>query len=138
MTRHKLAMLRFQQLAPGLALGADEERSEQWEKWLRDDVVPVVEDLLDNPIFRGRIREIPEQLFTSPPQVRRARINALADALVAEAQALVAAAKEFDLLETLADQDRAQDQAWIAKQAGHSVDSRSVIEKLAEPVKNAE
>ncbi len=125
-------MLRFQQLAPGLALGADEERSEQWEKWLRDDVVPVVEDLLDNPIFRGRIREIPEQLFTSPPQVRRARINALADALVAEAQALVAAAKEFDLLETLADQDRAQDQAWIAKQAGHSVDSRSVIEKLAE------
>ena len=132
MTRHKLAKLRFQQMASVLTLGADEERSDQWEAWLRDEVVPVVEDLLDNPVFRRRIRELPEQLFTSPPLDRRARINALADALVAEAQTLVAAAREFNLLETLADQDRAQDQAWIAEQSPHGVDTRSVIEKLAE------
>jgi hypothetical protein len=132
MTRHELATLRFKQLALGLKFGADEERSDQWETWLRDDVIPVVEDLLDNPVFRRRILEIPKQLFTSPPQDRRARINALADALVVEAQTLVAVAREFDLVETLADHDRARDQDWIAEQAGRGVDTRSVIEKLAE------
>ena len=40
MTRHELAKLRFDQLAAGLPLGADELRSDQWEAWLRDDVVP--------------------------------------------------------------------------------------------------
>lgn len=132
MTRHELAKLRFNQLAHDLALSADEQRSDQWEAWLRDDVVPVVEDLLDNPVFRRRIRELPEQLFKSPSGGQRARINALADALVAEAQALVAAAREFDLLEALADPDRAQDRDWIAEQSPHGVDTRSVIEKLAE------
>jgi len=132
MTRHDLAKLRFDQLVRGLTHGADEERSDQLEAWLRDDVVPVVEDLLDNPVFRRRIREIPKQLFTSPPQHRRASIDALADALVAEAQALVAVAHEFELIETLADHDRARDQGWIAEQANRRVDTRSVIEKLAE------
>ena len=132
MTRHDLAKLRFNQLAPGLHLGADEKRSDQLEAWLREDVVPVVEDLLDNPVFRSAVRELPEQLFTAATSDRRARINALADAFVADAQTVVAVAREFDLVETLADHDRALDQAWIAEQTTGGIDTRSAIEKLAE------
>lgn len=132
MTRHELAKLRFDQLAAGLPLGADELRSDQWEAWLRDDVVPVVEDLLENPVFRRRVRAMPEMLFSSPPHDGRTSINALADALVSEAQTLVAAARELNLVEALADQDRAQDQAWIDEHSAHGIDVRSTIEKLAD------
>ncbi len=132
MTRLELAKLRFRQLAPGLALGADEERSEDWEKWLRDEVVPVVEDLNDNPVFRRHVSRVLEQLFTSPPTDLRARINALADSLVSEAQTLVTVARQSDHVDTLADSDWILDHSWLAGQTGRSVDSRSAIEKLAE------
>lgn len=132
MTRHELAKLRFHQLALGLEFGADEERSDQLEAWLRDDIVPVVEDLLNNPVFRRHVREMPEQLFASPPSDRRLRIDAFAAALVAEAQTLVTVAREFNLVEALADHDRDLDEAWIAEEAGHGIDTRSTIEKLAE------
>lgn len=132
MTRLELAKLRFKQLAPALMSGADEAHSDQLEAWLRNDVVPVVEDLLDHPVYRRRVLEIPAQLFTSPAGNRRARINSCADGLVADAQTLVAVAREFGRAELLADQDRQQDEAWIAEQSAAGLDLRGTIEKLAE------
>lgn len=132
MTRHELAKLRFSQLAPNLRLGADENGSDQLEAWLRDDVVPVVEDLLKNPGFRRRVQQMPEQLFGASSPNRRRRIDALADAMVAEAGTLVEVAREFNLVELLQDQDRALDQAWIDAERGSGLDARSAIEKLAE------
>lgn len=130
MTRLELAKLRFKQLAPRLTLGADVATSDLLEAWLRNEVVPVVEDLFDRPLYRRRVLEVPAQLFTAPPGDRRVRVTSCAEALVSDAQTQVAVAGQFKLVGLLADHDRDQDLSWIAEQA--SVDTRTAVEKLAE------
>jgi len=132
MTRHELAKLRFKHLAPTLGSGLDETGSDRFDAWLRDDVVPVVEDLLGNPGFRRPVLGLAERLFSPAPSVWRVRVESLADALAAEARTLVAAAREFDLIQAIADQDRDLDEDWIKNKAPQNADTRSVIEKLSE------
>lgn len=132
MNRLRLAQLRFEQLAPLPASGADEALSDKLEDWLRDEVVPVVEDLTDNPVFRRTVTAVPEQLCTRSPGAQRAQVNSLAAALVVCAQTFVDAAREFNVLDVLSDQDCVQDKGWLAEEQHRNIDARNVIEKIAE------
>src|SRR5262249_57667828 len=52
MHRLRLARQGYEQLAAELASSPDERVSDRAEAWLRDEVCPVVEEVLQNPSFR--------------------------------------------------------------------------------------
>ncbi|MBN8625097.1 MAG: hypothetical protein J0M17_06400 [Planctomycetes bacterium] len=131
MNRHELAKLRLKQLLPSPPSGVDETLSDQFEIWLRQDVVPVTEELLNNPAFRRIISAIGQQLFGDDKNERRVQLNGFADALTACAQAMVAAATKFGVLDALADQDRTTDENWLEEEFNRHADRRCVVEKMA-------
>jgi hypothetical protein len=125
-------MQRLAQWAPLPQSGANEILSDELEAWLRDYVVPVVEDLLDNPVFRRIVSAICEQLLESSDTEERRQIDDFADSVVTCASALVNAAEEFGVHEVLADSDRADDERWIAADKNANIDPRSVTEKAVD------
>ena len=132
MDRLDLARQRLSRLSPTPPFGINEASSDGLEDWLRHDVVPVVQDLLDNPAFRRVVLTFVVQLFADKENKRRRQLNEFAEVLADCARTMVAAAKKFGVVDVLSDRDRADDESWLAEEFNRKVDRRSVVEKMAQ------
>src|SRR5258707_328956 len=95
-----LAQQRFEQLAPGLASPMSPETSEAVEAWVRDQVCPVVEQLLVSPRFREWARWSPDRLGPGSASPERRLVEGVDRALVEAARRVLEVARGLGLLPT--------------------------------------
>jgi hypothetical protein len=95
-----LAQQRFEQLAPWLALPMSLETSEAVEAWVRDQVCPVVEQLLVSPRFREWARWSAARLGRGSASPERRLVEGVDRALVEAARRVLEAARGLGLLPT--------------------------------------
>jgi hypothetical protein len=137
MDRHQLAQRRYQQIAPPSRVDVDEQQSDQIEAWLREDVVPIVADLQENPRFRRLVTYGLERLVPGSASRERQLVQAVEDAVVQCALATVEAARNHGLETLLADADVASNESTSANSEDgdpvehHTSSNDTVIEKIA-------
>ncbi len=139
MNRLQLAKDSFDMLAKARRNGPDETHSDAVEKWLQCEVVPVVEELQQNPKFRRYAAASERTLSSNSSSPIRDQVIQVADALVAGARAIVSAAQQADTATILADKDAELHQDWIAEEnqdrvqrGGRPLDTRCVVEKMTD------
>jgi hypothetical protein len=103
MDRLELALREYEQIAPKPRLGADVPASDRLESWLREKVVPVVEDLqAKSPRFRRLVSWALTQIMPGAQTDARSTVDAVATALVDCAKALVEVSEKAGITERLA------------------------------------
>lgn len=93
MNRLRLARRGYEQLWAAISRGLNERTSDQAEAWLREEVCPVVEELMENRSFRLHARWSLDHLSPDANAPERRLVEAVDRALVACAEELAAAAE---------------------------------------------
>ncbi len=102
MDRLEIALREYRRICPPASLGANAQQSDELERWLRDLVVPVVEDLQRNSSrFRRLVEWAPKQFAPDSNSAEQAALKNVENALVDAAAAVLTVVREADLWSSL-------------------------------------
>ena len=141
MDRLEVAQQKYQRIVPSPG-ELDEQKSDELEAWLRDDVVPVVADLQQNPQFKRFVKFGISRLAAETDTPERLQVVAVADALADYATAIVAVGRQDAFRDLMTDRTPLEELNHrqygssspqpAAKELHRQRDRRCIVEKMAD------